>query len=67
MLTVYHGSTCRIEEPLAGVCRPNLDFGIGFYVTDLKEHCLCFTEAFLLPKTPAPLVVPSAADTVMIL
>lgn len=180
MLTVYHGSTCRIEEPLAGVCRPNLDFGIGFYVTDLKEQavrwalrtaevrhkdeawlnvysldmdvcrvlpyrylcfetydadwldfvvachqgrnlwsaydmieggiaddrvirtidlymrgdytreealarlihqepnnqiciinqeiidrCLCFTEAFLLPKTPAPLVVPGAADTVM--
>ena len=40
MLTVYHGSTCRIEEPLAGVCRPNLDFGIGFYVTDLKEQAV---------------------------
>lgn len=38
MLTVYHGSTCRVEQPLAGVCRPNLDFGIGFYVTDLKEQ-----------------------------
>lgn len=38
MLTVYHGSTCRVEQPLAGVCRPNLDFGIGFYVTDLREQ-----------------------------
>ena len=28
MLTVYHGSTYRVEQPLAGVCRPNLDFGV---------------------------------------
>ena len=38
MLTVYHGSTYRVEQPLAGVCRPNLDFGVGFYLTDLKEQ-----------------------------
>lgn len=38
MLTVYHDSTCCVEQPLAGVCRPNLDFGIGFYVTSLKEQ-----------------------------
>lgn len=38
MLTVYHGSTCCVEQPLAGVCRPNLDFGIGFYVTSLEEQ-----------------------------
>ncbi|WP_287621149.1 DUF3990 domain-containing protein [Parabacteroides sp.] len=25
---------------MAGVCRPNLDFGIGFYVTDLKEQAV---------------------------
>lgn len=40
MLTVYHGSTYRVEQPLAGVCRSNLDFGIGFYLTDLKEQAL---------------------------
>lgn len=40
MLTVYHGSTCRVEQPLAGVCRPNLDFGIGFYITDIKEQAI---------------------------
>ena len=38
MLTVYHGSTYRVEQPLAGVCRPNLDFGVGFYLTDLKDQ-----------------------------
>lgn len=38
MLTTYHGSTCRVEQPLAKACRPNLDFGVGFYLTDLKEQ-----------------------------
>lgn len=38
MLTVYHGSTYCVEQPLAGICRPNLDFGIGFYVTDMREQ-----------------------------
>ena len=26
MLTVYHGSTYRVEQPLAGVCRPNSEW-----------------------------------------
>lgn len=38
MLTVYHGSTCPVKQPLAGVCRPNLDFGVGFYVTDVRRQ-----------------------------
>ena len=40
MLTVYHGSTYRVEQPLAGVCRPNLDFGVGFYLTNLKDQAI---------------------------
>lgn len=38
MLTVYHGSICPVESPLAGVCRPSLDFGVGFYVTDIYSQ-----------------------------
>ncbi|WP_229087962.1 DUF3990 domain-containing protein [Bacteroides congonensis] len=38
MLITYHGSTCRVEQPLAGVCRPNLDFRVGGYLTNLKEQ-----------------------------
>lgn len=34
-LTVYHGGTDEIKFPLVHVGRPNLDFGPGFYVTDL--------------------------------
>lgn len=34
-MKVYHGSTQIVKYPLAGVGRENLDFGKGFYVTDL--------------------------------
>ncbi len=35
VITVYHGGTNEIQSPLVHVGRPNLDFGPGFYVTDL--------------------------------
>lgn len=34
-MKIYHGSTQLVEHPLAGIGRENLDFGKGFYVTDL--------------------------------
>lgn len=34
-MKVYHGSTQTVEYPLVGVGRENLDFGKGFYVTDI--------------------------------
>lgn len=37
-ITVYHGATEIIEVPLNHVGRPRLDFGQGFYVTDLKDR-----------------------------
>lgn len=38
MLRVYHGATCTIEGPLCNAGRRNLDFGCGFYLTDLREQ-----------------------------
>lgn len=35
ILTVFHGGTDVIKSPLVKVGRPNLDFGPGFYVTDI--------------------------------
>ena len=35
-MIVYHGSVYSIERPLANIDRKNLDFGQGFYVTDMK-------------------------------
>ena len=37
-MLVYHGSTVKVTHPVAAACRPNLDFGRGFYVTTVKEQ-----------------------------
>lgn len=38
MITLYHGSDQKVQQPLANVGRRNLDFGPGFYLTKLKEQ-----------------------------
>lgn len=38
MLTVYHGATCTVENPLCNIGRSNLDFGRGFYLTPLQDQ-----------------------------
>lgn len=40
MLTIYHGSTTPVEAPSVTMGRQNLDFGSGFYVTDLRQQAL---------------------------
>ena len=35
---VYHGGTDIIEHPLVDIGRSNLDFGQGFYLTDIKHQ-----------------------------
>ncbi|MBR5690041.1 MAG: DUF3990 domain-containing protein [Prevotella sp.] len=39
-IKVYHGSTAIVKQPLCRVGRPNLDFGQGFYVTELQEQAI---------------------------
>lgn len=39
-MNVFHGSTEMIREPLAHTGRRNLDFGTGFYVTDLHDQAV---------------------------
>lgn len=34
-IIVYHGGTDKIEHPLCDAGKTNLDFGLGFYVTDM--------------------------------
>ena len=38
MITLYHGSTLKIEQPLANAGRADLDFGKGFYLTSLRSQ-----------------------------
>ena len=40
MITLYHGSFVPIPEPLTNVGRKELDFGPGFYVTNLREQAV---------------------------
>ena len=53
------------EEALARLIHQEPNNQICIINQEIIDRCLCFTEAFLLPKTPAPLVVPGAADMVM--
>lgn len=38
MITLYHGSYVKIEKPDVKFGRKNLDFGPGFYVTNIHEQ-----------------------------
>ena len=37
---VYHGGTQIVESPLCKFGRRNLDFGQGFYVTDIRQQAV---------------------------
>lgn len=39
-MKVYHGTTMIVDAPLTGIGRRNLDFGLGFYVTDIEEQAI---------------------------
>lgn len=38
MITLYHGSYTKVDSPLVNAGRKNLDFGRGFYVTNLQSQ-----------------------------
>ena len=43
-IIVYHGGTERIEKPICKFGRKNLDFGHGFYVTNLREQAVSWAQ-----------------------
>jgi len=44
MRKVYHGATQEVTNPLVHVGRENLDFGKGFYVTDIRSQAKTWAE-----------------------
>lgn len=44
MRKVYHGASQEIPSPLVHVGRENLDFGKGFYVTDIRKQAKTWAE-----------------------
>ena len=43
-MRIYHGSTNISEHPIAAAGRQRLDFGKGFYVTDIKAQAESWAE-----------------------
>ena len=43
-MIVYHGATIAIQKPLVNVDRKHLDFGEGFYMTDLPEQAISWAQ-----------------------
>ena len=43
-IIVYHGGTNKIEKPICKFGRKNLDFGQGFYVTNLREQAVTWAN-----------------------
>lgn len=56
-ITVYHGGTERVDVPICRLGRENLDFGRGFYVTDIKEQAYRWAIATAKRRTPKPLLI----------
>lgn len=43
-ITVYHGGTEKVEKPNCKIGRKNLDFGQGFYLTDIREQAIAWAN-----------------------
>lgn len=43
-MKVFHGSTVVIRQPLVAIGRKMLDFGQGFYVTDIRRQAESWAE-----------------------
>lgn len=43
-IIVYHGGTEKVEKPICCLGRKNLDFGQGFYLTDLREQAMAWAN-----------------------
>ena len=40
MIELYHGSNVIIDNPLVNIGRKELDFGPGFYITQIPEQAI---------------------------
>ena len=55
-MKVYHGSIQEIRFPLAKAGRTNLDFGRGFYVTDIRRQAEEWAERIGLRMVETPML-----------
>lgn len=46
-MKLYHGSYCEVKNPDISFSRDSLDFGKGFYLTDIKKQAIDWTDRFI--------------------
>lgn len=46
-MELYHGSYCEIRNPDISYSRDSLDFGRGFYLTDIKRQAIEWVDRFI--------------------
>lgn len=56
MITVFHGSIMEVSKPLVALSRPNLDFGQGFYATDLRQQAVRWAERIATRRLTKPVL-----------
>ncbi len=53
---VYHGGTEKVEFPVCKFGRRNLDFGQGFYVTDLRQQAVDWATQVADRRNETPII-----------
>jgi len=56
MIKVFHGSIIEVSKPLVALGCPNLDFGRGFYVTDLQEQAERWAKRMGIRRLTSPVL-----------
>ncbi len=55
-MKVFHGSILQVDKPLVALSRPNLDFGQGFYLTDIKKQAVRWANRMAVRKMAKPIL-----------
>ena len=55
-ITVYHGGTQVVNSPICKFGRRNLDFGQGFYVTNIREQAQSWANNMARSRKESPLL-----------
>ena len=55
-IIVYHGGTEKIESPICKFGRRNLDFGQGFYLTDIRKQAAEWAKQVADHRKEAPII-----------
>lgn len=55
-ITVYHGGTQVVNNPICKFGRRNLDFGQGFYVTNIREQAQSWANNMARSRKDSPLL-----------